>query len=61
MIEVFALEIKAATVAATHTVGIIEGRRTPYIVAQQLMVLALEFIAAEDVEISILQVVHTLV
>ena len=61
MVEVFALEVKAATIAATHTVGIIEGRRTPHIVAQQLMVLALEFIAAEDVEISILQVVHTLV
>ena len=61
MIEVLALQIELAAIPLAHTLGEIKWRRTAHIVAQQLTILILEFLALNNGKIGVLEILHGLI
>ena len=61
MVEVLALQIELAAISLAHTFGKIKWRRTTHIVAQQLTILILEFLALNDRKIGVLEILHGLI
>ena len=61
MIQVFPLQINAASVAFREAFGQIEGRRTAYIVAQQAVEFLTEIVTVQHLPVVVFQLFHTLV
>ena len=61
MVEVLALQIELAAISLAHTLGKIKWRRTTHIVAQQLPILILEFLALNDGKIGVLEILNSLI
>ena len=59
VVQVFPFQINPATVLLRQAFGLIQRRRTPYVVAQQLVVLPLEILTLQNVEIGVLQLLYT--
>ena len=58
VVEVLAFEVEAAAVALAHAACEVKGRRSPYVVFEQLVILLLESLRLQDVLVLLLQVVH---
>ena len=61
VVQVLTLEVELATVFLTHATGIVEGRRTAHVVAEQTAELTLEVLALHDGQVGFPQVFDRLV
>ncbi len=61
MVQVFTLQIKLTTILLAHSLGIVKWRRTTHVVTQQSSVFVLELFAFDNRQISLLQILYSLI